>query len=716
MELPFGEGRLVLETGEIGRLAAGAVVASDGDTVVYSTCCADRDPGDYDFTPLSVEFQERSSAGGRTSGSFKRRDMKRDFETLNARLIDRPLRPLFPAGWRHDTQVLNWVLSFDGERLAEPLAITAAGAAVALSDVPVPRAVAGVRVGLDPAGEGPSQFLVNPSRTQMQASALDLVVAGTRDGVLMLEGGGDFVPDDVMAEAVRVGAAAVAEVCRGVDAWAEKVGKAKRAVTPEGGADGGGELLEAMGALLGSELAEAMAVREKKARGAALTACQGRVKAELETQHPGRWTDAELSAAFKDLNSRETREMARRGERSDGRGPDDVRPIATRASVLPRTHGSALFTRGETQVLATATLGDKYSALKVEDLVSCEEDSQSKTFYLQYAFPPSSVGETGRMGAPGRREVGHGNLAERALLPVVPSAEDFPYVIRVESLVTESNGSSSMASVCGGCLAMQDAGVPISRPVAGVAMGLVLGEGGEGGGGDVILTDILGSEDALGDMDFKVAGDAEGITAFQMDIKVEGVSPETVEEALRRAREGRLHILGEMARCDPPPRKRLGGGAPVIKMTRVDPKLLGSVIGPKGANVLKIIEKFKLEDVQCNYDPKQPGLIQVVGSDEENVNGAVAYIQSSVEVPEAGAVYRGCLVKSVKDFGCFVEILPGKEALCHISELSAGHTKKVTDVCDVGDVIDVKVLELRDNKVRVSKRAADAETAGALDS
>ncbi len=638
--------------------------------------------------------------------------MKRDFETLNSRLIDRPLRPMFPAGWRHDTQVLNWVLSWDGERLAEPLAITAAGAAVALSEVPVPRAVAGVRVGLAPgSGEGgtPPEFLINPSRTQMQASALDLVVAGTCDGVLMLEGGGDFVPDDVMAGAVRAGASAVGEICRKVDAWAARVGKSKRTDTLDGAGSGEAraELREAMAGRLGTELAEAMAVREKKARGVALTKCQDRVKAELEDEHPGRWTDADLSAAFKDLNSRETREMARRGERSDGRAPRDVRPIASRASVLPRAHGSALFTRGETQVLATATLGDKYSALKVEDLESCKNETRERNFYLQYAFPPSSVGETGRMGAPGRREVGHGNLAERALQPVVPSDEDFPYVIRVESLVTESNGSSSMASVCGGCLAMQDAGVPIRRPVAGVAMGLVLG--GADSGDSVILTDILGSEDALGDMDFKVAGDADGITAFQMDIKVEGISPELVEEALHRAREGRLHILDEMARCDPPPRRRLGGGAPVIKMTRVDPKMLGNIIGPKGANVLAIIEKFNLDDVQCNYDPKQPGLVQIVGSDEDDVDGAVAHIQASVEVPEAGKVYRGCTVKSVKDFGCFVEILPGKEALCHISELDDRRTKKVTDVCDVGDVIDVKVLEIRDNKVRVSKRAADAE-------
>ena len=695
LEGAVGESTLVFETGEVGRLASGAVMLRDGGTVVYATCSFAKDPMEsVSFTPLTVEYTEKASAGGLTSGSFNKRERRRDFETLVARLVDRPIRPMVPEGWAHDTQLLNWVMSFDGQRLAEPLAITASGAALALSEVPMAQTVAGVRVGL--LGDG--TYVVNPSRAQMKGSKLDLVLAGTANAILMIEGFADFATDEEMAEAVRVGSEAVADICVAVSAWAAEVGKPKK-VDGVVRNDAAAEVLERARAECYAEVVEAFKISLKKERGIAISGIYARLLEALGDAYP----EAEVGKAFKALNSAAMRAiLLEDGRRSDGRGTDDVRPIASRAAVLPMTHGSALFTRGETQALAVATLGTRADALRMEDLESMQEEDRFKRFYLQYYFPPSSVGETGRVGAPNRREVGHGNLAERALAPIVPSEADFPYVVRVESTITMSNGSSSMASVCGGCLAMMDAGVPVARPIAGVAMGLVLTEDGRA----VVLTDILGSEDALGDMDFKVAGDAEGITAFQMDIKVEGITAAIVKEALAKARAGRAHILGEMAKCDPAPGGRLSSAVPKIKSVIVDPKKLGIIIGPKGATINGLIEKYGLQTIDCDRDSKIPGLVQVVGKDEAQVDRALEHIRGMVEVPEVGKIYRNCKVLTVKEFGCFVEILPGKDALCHISELQPTRTQKVEDVCKVGDAIDVMVLEEKGGKVRVSRKAA----------
>ncbi|CAI5469847.1 unnamed protein product [Closterium sp. Yama58-4] len=756
VSIPFGDREITVEVGRMGRQANGAVTVTDGETVLYCTVCASEEESEpSEFVPLSVSYQERFSAGGRTSGGyFKREGRPKDHEILVSRLIDRPLRPMVAKGFNHEVQVLSWLLSYDGEHSPDALAITAAGAALAVSDIPLAGIVAGVRVGMVNGA-----LVVNPSNQQLQGSPLDLVVAGTTDSVLMIEGYCNLLSEEQLLEAVAAGQQAISAICQGLHKWTQETeGVSKPKLTAAIHAPPA-DLLGRLEGLVGADLEGALRIEGKKQRGVAMKAIEEKVlgalteagqaatrqaakeedeEAELAEEEglvvpPGDVDEGEVHVKgsgvgtvkgggkgkgradvvevaydpvdvkkqLKELTSRIMRRIiVTEGRRSDGRGTSDVRPIESACGVLPRVHGSALFTRGETQALAVATLGGEDSAQRLDHLTAT---SELKRFYLQYTFPPSSVGETGRAGFTSRREVGHGALAERSLEPVLPDAAGFPYTVRVESSITESNGSSSMASVCGGCLAMLDAGVPLRAPVAGVAMGLILHTEQAGGDGTpVILTDILGSEDALGDMDFKVAGSAKGVTAFQMDIKVQGITIDVMRTALERAKEGRLHILGEMAKAYPPPSKRLSQYAPRCESIQVDPEKVNLIIGSGGKTIKSIIEDSGVDSINI----EDGGQLRVYARSEAALELARARIEGLTMVPEVGQIYRDCVVKTVVPYGAFVELKPGKEALIHVSELSTVRLNKPEDFVAVGDTLDVKILEINARgQLRLSHKA-----------
>lgn len=701
--------KIRIETGEIGRQAAGAVTVTSGETVIYCTACAEDDPdvvdpaseqeGGQGMVPLTVVYSERFSAAGKTSGGYLKRDGRpRDAEVLTARLVDRPIRPMFNKSWQRDTQIISWLLSFDGEIKPEPLAITAAGCALAISDIPLSSPVAGVRVSRIQDGTGAFQFVVNPTASQIEEASLDLLVAGTSEGVLMIEGSADLVSSEDVLKAVDLGHTAIRHMCQQMEKWAEQVGKPKREVFA--GKDNQGDAIAAVLGDYGQELKAALSIHGKKERAGKLSELKEAMRQKYIEGDTGVFSSAkQLNYVFKQLMSDIVRQMVvEEGLRIDGRGLDDVRPITSRAQVLPRTHGSALFTRGETQAIAVVTLGDEKSAQRIDTVQS--DDNDFKRFYLQYFFPPSCVGETGRVGAPGRRELGHGELAERAIAPVIPKAESFPYIMRVESTITESNGSSSMASVCGGTLALRDAGVPLRANVAGVAMGLILNDDGS----YAILSDILGNEDALGDMDFKVAGDATSITAVQMDIKVEGITVDIMREALKKAEQARAHILDEMEKCSPPPKMEISEYAPTIHAIEVDPSYVGMIIGAGGKNIKQMIEDYELDSINCNVDGKPDGTIEIMGTRRSQVLACAAAIETMC--PKEGDVHKNATVVEVLPFGCLVEYAPGRQALCHISELAMERIEKVEDVANVGDKLDVKIIEVMDGgkKVRVSVR------------
>lgn len=658
------------ETGKIGRQASGSVMARTMDTMVYSTVCCEREAQPVDFTPLRVDFFARYSAVGQTIGAFHRRDSRGDDnEILVARLIDRPIRPMIAEGWQHETQILAWVMSYDKQHSPDALAINAASAAMCLSEVPMSKPVAGVEVALVQ-----DEFIVNPTKAQSANATLQLTVAGTKEGILMIEGAADFLSEELMMSAIKKGHEAIGVICDALAAFQQVAGKAKKIDTlrklPEG-------LVDSIDAQFGEEMRQSLSIGDKHERGRSVSKVEAKIVKRfctdaapassssssspsssssttkggdedpdsplvvgLEEEEapvvaeptPENMADedeaSELGSLVRPSSSSSSSSAAgsgygfnpvdvkistkkllvrnlrsvilKTGRRSDGRGVEDVRPISIETNLLPGAHGSSLFTRGETQSVSTATLGSKAMEMRVETL----DSMGSKRFYLQYRFPPSSVGEVGRVGGINRREVGHGNLAERALVACLPSASDFPYSIRAESLITESCGSSSMATVCGCCLAMLDSGVPLKTPVAGVAMGLILGETSDEE--PVILTDILGLEDALGTMDFKIAGNETGITTFQLDIKSEGLTPETLQRALAQAKRGRLHILKHMRDALPGPRP-LKDSIPKILSFMVPTEALGKVIGPKGATVTKLIETHKL--VNINLDDS--GLVQV---------------------------------------------------------------------------------------------------------
>jgi polyribonucleotide nucleotidyltransferase len=683
--LTIGSQELTFETGKIARQAGGAVWLRVGDTVVFGTACMSPEPKeDIDFLPLRVDYQEKFSAAGKTLGGFiKREGRPTERETLVCRLIDRPIRPMLENGFYHDTQLLAYVWSYDGIHRPDVLAICAASAALVISEIPLIKPIGAVRVGrLD------GQFVINPTKEQMEASDLDLVLAGTEDAILMIEGYCDFLTEEQVLEAIEFGHKSIQTICHALAEWQKEIGKPKKRDTlrpvPEA-------THKAVAAVAESKLIEAMALAGKQERADAVDAIRDEVIAALcpdGSEH----TALFVKMAFKKLRSRVMRRKTVDEQvRPDGRTPTDIRQITIEQGILPRTHGSSLFTRGETQAMAVVTLGGETMAQRFEDL----HEQGARRFYLQYSFPPFSVGEVGRMGAAGRREVGHGKLAERALQAALPTREAFPYVIRIESNITESNGSSSMASVCGGCLAMMEAGVPIKRPVAGIAMGLILEENKY-----TVLSDILGVEDFLGDMDFKITGDKEGITAFQMDIKVEGITHEIMTTALMQAKQGRIHILEKMLQAAPEHKKELSAHAPRIETVQIHPSKIGTIIGPGGKQIRAIVDET---GVQIDID--DDGLISLASADAAGLERAMQIIEGLTADIEVGRIYNG-KVAGVVPFGLFVEVLPGKEGLCHVSELDEGRVEDTSQFAKVGDPITVKVLDINERgQIKLSRKA-----------
>lgn len=682
---------LHFETGKIARQANAAVMLRCGDTLVFSSACSSAEPvKDIDFLPLRVDYIEKFSAAGKTLGGFIKREGKpTERETLVCRLIDRPIRPLFPDGYYHDIQLLSYVFSYDGVHSPDVLAICAASAALCISDIPLSKPVGAVRV-----GRINGTFIVNPTIEEQKTSTLDLVLAGTHDAVLMIEGMSQFLTEEEILEAIICGHQAIQEICHGLSQWQKAIGKAKETSTIKTTSP---ELITLVEEKLLPSLKEAAQTTGKKAREKIVSDMTKELIATLsDTAKPVSYKSLDVKSACSHVTSQFMRSMIlEQNRRWDGRSTTDIRMIDVEQTILPRAHGSSLFTRGETQSLAVCVLGGANMAQRFEDL----EGEGNQRFYMQYYFPPFSVGEVGRVGAPGRREVGHGKLAERALHVTLPTKELFPYIIRLESNIMESNGSSSMASVCGGCLALMDAGVPIARPVAGIAMGLILEEG-----RFAILSDILGAEDALGDMDFKVAGDAQGITAFQMDIKVEGITIDIMRAALEQAKAGRIHILNKMLAACPKSKAELASHAPRIETMQVKPSKIGIVIGPGGKQIRAIIEQTGVE-IDINDD----GVINLSSANAENLQKAKNIIWGLTAEAEIGKVYSG-KISSIVAFGMFVEILPGKEGLLHISEID---TIRIEDMFayaknrfNIGDAIDVVVLDINDRgQLKLSRKA-----------
>ncbi|WP_080141334.1 polyribonucleotide nucleotidyltransferase [Chlamydia suis] len=675
---------LIFETGKIARQADGAVLVKMNETWVFSSACAASLSEAVDFLPFRVDYQEKFSSAGKTSGGFlKREGRPSEKEILVSRLIDRSLRPSFPNRLMQDIQILSYVWSYDGKTLPDPLAICGASAALAISEVPQNCIVAGVRVGL--VG---GKWVINPTKDELDASKLDLVMAGTASAVLMIEGHCDFLTEEQVLEAISFGQVYIAKICNAIEAWQKAIGKEKQfsAVLdlPE-------DVQNVVSDFIREKFAKALSLRDKEALEQASKELEEAVVTNL-VQEEGDFSLLNVKAAFKNAKSNQMRALIKDlGIRVDGRNTTEIRPISIEPSFLPRTHGSCLFTRGETQSMAVCTLGGENMAQRFEDL----NGDGAARFYLQYFFPPFSVGEVGRIGSPGRREIGHGKLAEKALSHVLPETSRFPYTIRVESNITESNGSSSMASVCGGCLALMDAGVPIKAPVAGIAMGLILDQDQA-----IILSDISGIEDHLGDMDFKVAGTVDGITAFQMDIKVEGITHQVMEQALAQAKQGRSHILDLMMQVMSSPKGAISKYAPRIETMQINTSKIATVIGPGGKQIRQIIERSGAQ-----VDINDNGIISIAASTQESINKAKELIEGLTGEVEVGKIYNG-RVTSVTTFGAFVEVLPGKEGLCHISELSKQKVENTADVVKEGDMLAVKLLSINEKgQLKLSHKA-----------
>lgn len=693
LQVKVGEQEISFETGKVAKQANGSVIVRVGETMVFTTACAASQPAEgADFFPLRVDYQEKFFSVGKTvSGFIKREGRPTEKETLVSRLIDRPLRPMFPEGYFNEVQILSYVWSYDGVNSPEPLSICGASAALVLSDIPLLKPIAGVRVGYV---EG--KFVVNPTQAQMSQSKLDLMLAGSEDAILMIEGHCDFLTEEQVVEAIETGHEAIKTICLALSKWQKELGKEKNTSTikplPKA-------LLEEVDQIAKPLLEKALRIKEKLLREESLGAAKKAVTDILlpesgEAKYPAK----DVEAAVKEISSKYMRKMILAEDiRSDGRNSKEIRFIDVEQGLLPRSHGSTLFTRGETQAVGVCTLGGENMAQRFEDL----EGENSRRFYLQYFFPPFSVGEVGRVGTPGRREVGHGKLAERALMAILPTREEFPYTIRLESNITESNGSSSMASVCAGCLAMMDAGVPVKRPIAGIAMGLIL-EGDK----FQILSDILGIEDALGDMDFKITGDQTGITAFQMDIKIEGITPAIMRAALEQAKAGRIHILNKMLEVCPSFNKQMSKYAPRIETIQIKPSKIATVIGPGGKQIRAIIEATGVE-IDINDD----GLVSISSSNLEGIEKAKAIINGLTSEVEIGKTYTG-KVTSIVAFGLFVEILPGKEGLCHISEFDHARIETLSGLVKQGDMITVKVMDINERgQLKLSRKALIAKPA-----
>ena len=685
-ELTIGTTTLRFETGKLATQAGGSVMVRFGDSVVLVTACRSANAREgIDFLPLTVDYREYTYASGRIPGGFFKREGKpTDKEVLTSRVIDRPIRPLFPPGWRYESQVIALVLSADTENDTDVLALTGASAALALSDIPLAKTIAAVRVGLVD-----GQYVINPTFAQRKQSSLDLVVAGHRDALVMVEAGAKEVTEDQVVEALDQAHAAIKQLVTTIDDLAREAGRPKFTISKK---EIGHDFYREVEEKVLVPLTEAMRIRGKLESYDRVD----QVLEELVASLPEGEVQQKVEAKqiFKALKEKVLREeILDRNLRLDGRAFDEVRPIWIETGVLPRTHGSAVFTRGETQALVTCTLGTDDDAQKIESF----EGETWKSFILHYNFPPFSVGEVKFLRGPGRREVGHGALAERALVPMLPGEEQFPYTVRVVSDILESNGSSSMASVCGGSLAMMDAGVPLKAAVAGIAMGLVMDEK---SGKYAVMSDIAGAEDHYGDMDFKVAGTADGITALQMDIKVSGITTEVIRKALEQARLGRLHILEKMRETIAEPRPSISTFAPRIVTIRIPVDKIRDVIGPGGKMIRSIIERTGVK-----IDVEDDGRVNVASADSNSAQKAISIIQELTATPELNRTYLG-KIQRITDFGAFVEIMAGTDGLLHVSEIANHRVKDVRDELKEGEQILVKVINIDPTgKIRLSRKA-----------
>jgi len=689
VEAEIGGRTLSIESGKVARQANGSVWITYGETVVLVTATAAKEPkADMGFLPLTIEYQERLYSVGRIPGSFFRREIGRptEKETLSARFIDRPLRPLFPDGYMTETQVIATVLSADQQNDPDTLAMIGASASLIISDIPFHNAVAGVRVGyID------GQYVINPTKDQLGTSRLDLIVAGTRDAVVMVEGGADSLSEEEIMEGIFFGHEKLQTILDLQEELRVALGKPKREVAQP-------EIDEALAKrveeLAATGIAEVISTADKMMRSQLYDELKAKVVSQVEEEQEGRGSEAaELLSSLKKKMMRDKIVVGK--ERIDGRAFNEVRPIACEVGCLPRTHGSALFTRGETQAIVTATLGSEGDEQRVETLYG----ESFKHFMLHYNFPPFCVGEVRFMRGPSRRDIGHGALAERGISAVLPAVEDFPYTMRVVSDVLESNGSSSMATVCGASLALMDGGVPIKDPVSGIAMGLI-----KEGDSVIILSDILGDEDHLGDMDFKVVGTARGITSLQMDIKISGVDRQIMTAALTQAKEGRMHILERMAEAISEPRKDIASHAPKFFTMTINPDKIRDIIGPGGKMIKGLTAEYG-----AKIEVDDSGMIKIFSPSGDIAQKLMERIEDITQEAKVGKVYKG-IVKTIKDFGAFVEILPGTDGLVHISELDDKRVNKVTDILKEGDEVTVKVLEIDSRgKIRLSRKALLAE-------
>jgi len=687
--MELGKKKLIIETGRLAKLADGAVTVQYGDTIVLVTVVASKEVReDRGFLPLFVDYREKTYAAGKIPGGFfKREGRPTEKETLTARLIDRPLRPLFPSGFRNEVQIMAAVLSADAENDPDILAMIGASAALAISDIPFSKPIGAVRV-----GRQGGEFIINPTHVQIEKGDLDLVVAGTKDGINMVEGETKNLEGEILQEAFLFGHKAVMDIVSHIERLAETAGKKKRDIHLYKIDE---EIIKRVKELAGEKIAGLMVPMDKLERQERRRQLVEDVLTNLAPSFPDK--ENEIKSVIEEIEGEEMRKaIIEKGIRADGRKPSEIRPISCEVAVLPRTHGSAVFTRGQTQSLVTTTLGTSRDEQRQDGL----KEETFKSFMLHYNFPSFSVGEIRPIRGPGRREIGHGALAERALKSVLPPNETFPYTIRIVSDILESNGSSSMATVCGGSLALMDAGVPIQASMAGIAMGLV-----KEGQKHVLLTDITGSEDHFGDMDFKITGTRQGITAIQMDLKVEGVTQEILKEAFAQAKTAILSILDDMAQVMDQPRSSVSKFAPHIIVTRVPVSKLGQVIGPGGKMVRKIIEKTGAE-----IDIEDDGEITIAAPNKEGADKALKMIGDITAEVEVGKIYQG-KVKKIMDFGAFVEVLPGQEGLVHISKLADYHVKKVEDEVKVGDEFPVKVMEIdRQGRINLSRKDAIQKT------
>lgn len=673
---------LSFTTGEMAKQADGAVLVQYADTAVLVTATYERKETDLDFLPLTVNYQEMSYAAGRFPGGFfKREGRPSDREILISRLIDRPIRPLFPKGFNREIQIIATVLSADQENDPAILGILGASCALTLSDIPFFGPIGGVKI-----GRKDGEFIINPTTSQMEESDMEIVVAGTKDAIIMVEGGAKFVKGEDIVEAIEFGHKMLIPLIECQERLRDEL-KVEKWVFSE--PELKEELKREIKERLSGPIVEALAIAEKKKRRERLKELREQLKKDY-----GEIEERLIGRAFDDVLREIMRErLIQTGIRIDGRRPDELREISCRVGIFPRTHGSALFTRGETQALAITTFGTSEDEQKVESLL---EGEVFKAFMVHYNFPPFSVGEVAPLRAPTRREIGHGYLAERALSPILPPRDEFPYTIRIVSEILESNGSSSMATVCSGCLSLMDAGVPIKEPVAGIAMGLVKENGTE-----IILSDILGDEDHLGDMDFKIAGSKRGITAIQMDLKIKGITKETILRVVRQAQEGIEKILNIMASCMPKPRETLSPYAPRILTVKINPEKIRDIIGPGGKVIKGIIDQTGVK-----IDIEDSGLIRVASHNEESALKAIQMIKELAREVELGAIYNG-RVKRIVDSGVIVEIMPGSDGFVHISQLADGYIRRITDIVKEGDIIPVKVIEIDQfGRIRLSRKAA----------